>query len=110
MVIMIITILASLTGCRLTDIDDVYSMADIEDEKNEDGHSVNPSEEKPKKRKRGPHIKERGKNEPFYGIGMIEFKKRFVEILDYYVAISTNKASKMEYYNDIMNNLDKVFC
>ena len=32
-IIMIITILASLTGCRLTDIDDVYSMADIEDEK-----------------------------------------------------------------------------
>lgn len=88
----------------------LINILDIEDEKNEDGHSVNPSEEKPKKRKRGPHIKERGKNEPFYGIGMIEFKKRFVEILDYYVAISTNKASKMEYYNDIMNNLDKVFC
>ena len=28
-----ITILTSLTGCRLTNIDDVYSMADIEDEK-----------------------------------------------------------------------------
>ena len=32
-IIMIITILTSLTGCRLTNIDDVYSMADIEDEK-----------------------------------------------------------------------------
>ena len=28
-----ITILTSLAGCRLTNIDDVYSMADIEDEK-----------------------------------------------------------------------------
>jgi hypothetical protein len=28
MVIMIITILASLTGCRLANIDDVYSMSE----------------------------------------------------------------------------------
>ena len=28
-----VTILISLAGCRLTNIDDVYSMADIEDEK-----------------------------------------------------------------------------
>ena len=41
MVIMIITILASLTGCRLTDIDDVYSMSERGNEKATIATSVN---------------------------------------------------------------------
>lgn len=92
----------------------LINIIDVEDEKNEDGHSIDPSqkkeEEPPKRRKRGPHIKERGKNEPFYGIGIVQFKKRFDEICEYYLNIATNKASKKEYYDDIMNNKDIVFC
>lgn len=44
-------------------------------------------------------------NEPFYGIGMIEFKERFQEILDYYYA----KNHKKEIYDDIMHDIDKLF-
>lgn len=46
------------------------------------------------------------KNEPYHGIGMIEFKERFKEIMDYYLAKSPDKK---EYYDDIMQNMDKVF-
>lgn len=90
----------------------LINILDIQDEKDEDGHSVqaNSEERKVMKRRRGPHAKEPGKNEPFYGIGMVEFKERFEEILQYYISISTNKTSKNEYYEDIMNNRDKVFC
>jgi len=54
--------------------------------------------------------KERGKLEPFYGIGMIEFKERFKEIIDYYYQKSVNKASKKGYYEEIIRDMDKVFC
>lgn len=50
----------------------------------------------------GPKIKS---NEPFYGIGMIEFQKRFDEIIDYYYA----KNKKKEIYEDIMQDKDKIF-
>ena len=44
--------------------------------------------------------------QPFYGIGMIEFHDRFDEILEYYV----NKyPQKRNYYNNIMENRDKIF-
>ena len=46
------------------------------------------------------------KNEPFYGIGMMEFYNRFDEIIDYYVAKNPNKR---DYYNDLVSNRDKVF-
>lgn len=43
--------------------------------------------------------------EPFYGIGMIEFKERFDEIFEYYYA----KNKKHEVYEDIMRDRDKLF-
>ena len=61
------------------------------DKKNEDGHSV--------------EIK-RPKDEPFYGIGMMDFHDRFDEIIDWYVA---KRPVKKEYYDDIVANRDKVF-
>lgn len=48
----------------------------------------------------------RPKDEPFYGIGMIDFYDRFDEICNYYVQ---KKPNKRDYYEDIMNNRDKVF-
>lgn len=39
-------------------------------------------------------------NEPFYGIGMIEFYERFDEILDYYYA---KNPKKKEYYDEIQD-------
>jgi hypothetical protein len=45
-------------------------------------------------------------NEPFYGIGMIEFYNRFDEIIDYYIKLNPKKKP---YYDDIVENRDKVF-
>lgn len=71
----------------------------IEELMDEDGHP----NKKTKKR-------EKKDNEPFYGIGMEEFKERFDEILEYYYSKSSNKTNKKEYYDDIMNNKAIVFC
>lgn len=46
------------------------------------------------------------KNEPWYGIGMLEFYKHFDEIMLYY--IKKNPKQQM-YYDDIMANREKVF-
>ncbi len=51
------------------------------------------------------HIIE-NEDQPFYGIGMVEFHNRFDEIMDYYKAKFPNK---IEYYKNIMENRDKVF-
>ena len=45
------------------------------------------------------------KEEPFFGIGMIEFEKRFDEIMEFYNKTRPNKA----YYEDIMSLRDLVF-
>ena len=44
-------------------------------------------------------------NEPYYGIGMIEFRERFDEIIEYYYA----KNKKKELYDDIMIDREKLF-
>lgn len=46
-------------------------------------------------------------NEPYYGIGMMEFYERFDEILDYYMQKYPNKKA---YYDEIVANRDIVFC
>lgn len=46
------------------------------------------------------------KEEPFKGIGMIEFHDRFDEILEFYRKKTPNKEM---YYNDIMKERNKVF-
>ena len=45
------------------------------------------------------------KGEPFYGIGMIEFRKRFDEILEFYY----NKNHKKEVYDDIIADKHLIF-
>ena len=61
------------------------------DRKDEDGHDldINPP-----------------KDQPFYGIGMMDFYNRFDEIMEYYKA---KKPTKIEYYTDIMRNRDLIF-
>ena len=61
------------------------------DKKDEDGHEV--EYKKPK-------------DEPFYGIGMIDFYERFDEIMEYY---RTKRSNKQDYYESIMKDKDKVF-
>lgn len=45
-------------------------------------------------------------NEPYFGIGMLAFYQRFDEIMDYYLK---KNPKKKEYYDDIMQDRDKVF-
>ena len=46
-------------------------------------------------------------NEPYYGIGMIEFYNRFDEILDYYYM---KNPKKKDYYDEIKRYRNLVFC
>lgn len=46
------------------------------------------------------------KGEPFYGIGIMEFKNKFDDIMKYYIAQSPNKAL---YYEDIIKYRDMIF-
>ena len=45
------------------------------------------------------------KDQPYYGIGLIEFREKFEEIMKYYL----NKKKKQANYDDIMREKDKVF-
>lgn len=49
------------------------------------------------------------KNEPYYGIGMIEFKNNFDEIMNFYKNKNSSKPAKIDLYDDIMENKDIVF-
>lgn len=51
---------------------------------------------------------EKPKDEPFYGIGMVEFKDRFEEIMAHY-GKSLSNPTKKAYHEDIMNHKDLVF-
>lgn len=48
---------------------------------------------------------EKSQDEPFFGIGLLEFRERFEEVVKYY----SSKPSKFSLRDDIMNNKDKVF-
>ena len=45
------------------------------------------------------------KDQPYYRIGLISFREKFDEIMDYYLA----KNKKQSNYDDIMSNREKVF-
>ena len=45
-------------------------------------------------------------DQPFFGIGMVEFHRRFDEIMNFYMH---KYPKKIDRYNDIMRNRDKVF-
>lgn len=49
------------------------------------------------------------KPEPFFGIGVIEFQKRFDEIIEYYATHATNKEAKRAIYEDILTFRDRAF-
>lgn len=45
-------------------------------------------------------------NEPYFGIGMVEFYERFDEIMEFYLS---KNPKKKNYYDDIMQDKDKIF-
>ena len=61
------------------------------DEKDQDGFDVEP---------------DRVKGDLFEGLGIIDFRLKFKEIMNYYLAKSPDKK---EYYDDIMSNYNKIF-
>ena len=69
------------------DFDNIIKFQSITDE---DGHQSRPE-----------HVKD----QPYYGIGLIEFKEKFDEIMKYYL----NKNKKQANYDDIIGEKDKVF-
>lgn len=46
------------------------------------------------------------KDEPYFGIGMIDFHDRFDEIIEYY---RVKRPNKMDYYENIIDDRDKIF-
>ena len=44
------------------------------------------------------------KHEPYFGIGIMGLRDKLQEVLDYY-----NKPSKKDKYNDLVENMDKIF-
>ena len=48
------------------------------------------------------------KNEPFIGIGMIQFREKFDEIMNYYFNLKKSNNGKL-YYDDIYSNIEKIF-
>lgn len=48
------------------------------------------------------------KDQPYYGIGMMKFREKFDEIMEYYLGKTQGK-NKSEYYDDIMMNKEHVF-
>lgn len=63
----------------------------IKSDMDEDGHEI----------KKTP-----SKNHPFAGIGMMEFRERFDEIINFY---ALKKPNKRDYWEDIISKRDKVF-
>ena len=61
------------------------------DKKDEDGHDT--------------EIK-RPKDEPYFGIGLMEFHDRFDEIIEFY---RLKKPNKKDYFDNIIENRDKIF-
>lgn len=61
------------------------------DKKDEDGYEI--EVKKPK-------------DEPFYGLGLLDFYDRFDEIINYY---ALKRPNKRDYYNNILENRDKIF-
>lgn len=100
-----------------TDI--LINILDKKAEVDEDGHPIPDVPDKPESAKNGNKAhnrklknirrRERGANEPFYGIGMTEFYNRFDEIMQWYYEKSSGKPQKKAHYDRIYEDRDKVF-
>ena len=70
------------------DFDNIIKYDPVVDE---DGHQLSP---------------DRPKDQPYYGIGLITFREKFDEVMNYYANKNKNK---VDYYNDIMSQKDIVW-
>ena len=51
-------------------------------------------------------VEDKPKDEPYFGIGMVEFSERFDEIMMYYLK---KRPNRQDYYDDIYSHRDMVF-
>lgn len=70
---------------------DFMNIIDVDDRKDADGHAIETK---------------KAKDEPFKGIGLMDFHDRFDEIMQYY---KIKKPNKIQYYDNIMENRDNIF-
>lgn len=80
---------SAVNGVKRSKLENIIEVVDLNDI---DGHSIIP-ENHPK-------------NEPYFGIGMMDFMEQFDDIMKYYLV---NKQNKKDLYDDIMTNRAKVF-
>ena len=70
---------------------DLEAILDVQDIKDENGYSI---------------LKPENSNNPYVDYGLIGFREHFEEIMKHFLNLNP---SKLEYYNDIMRDRDKVF-
>lgn len=71
-------------------VTELETILKLQDDKDENGHSKTIA---------------RTNSTKYHGIGMLEFQRKFDEIMDFYLS----KKKKEDHYNQIMKNRDKVF-
>ncbi|MGL5329328.1 MAG: hypothetical protein ACRDD7_08670 [Peptostreptococcaceae bacterium] len=67
---------------------------------------INPIDEKDQDGFRDMEVTNAPKEEPFYGIGMLDFKDRYDEIIAYYYK---KNSKKVDYYNELVKNKSLTF-
>lgn len=50
------------------------------------------------------------KSSPYVGLGILGFRDKFNEVMDFYKIKNLKKPEKLEFYDHIMENSEKVFC
>lgn len=79
-----------VNGAKRSKLQNIIDYVDLKDL---DGHSM--------------LLEDKPKNEPYFGLGIIDFMEKFDEIMDYYLSKKAKKDRKL--YDDIMENKSKIF-
>ena len=93
--------------CRFIGVATLESILEPEIELDENGIPITKYSSTIAKKQAKRKYTKKNIDETFKGIGMLEFYRRFDEIMDYFHA--KNKGKNEDFYQDIMNERDKVF-
>lgn len=97
----------SVSGSKRTKLENILDINnDIDLISKKPKLTGDPNIDNPALKKYEDHKKKIIDDEPFFGIGMIEFYNRFDEIMDFYLV---KKANRRIYYDDIYSHREKVF-
>lgn len=93
--------------CRYIGTSTLESILEPEIDLDENGNPVTKFSKSIAKKQAKRKYSKKNIDETFKGIGMIEFHKRFDEIMEYFH--TKNKGKNEAFYEDIMNERDKIF-